>query len=238
MRNYFIFAGKSSQSFQTILSGEGVYTSPERDVEMVEVAGRNGELTFDKGRFKNRPVIYKCCITEKFVENYEALINHLCSYTGYQRLEDTYHTDTYRLARLKGTIEPDVAQLHRSGEFQIEFDCKPQRFLKSGEEMTEYAYTGSSRYLTNPTAFAAKPLVRVYGTGTVTIGSTTITVNKCSTYVDIDCELQDAYKGTTNCNGDIRLTSGDFFTLKPGSNYISMSSTITKIQITPRWFKI
>jgi phage-related protein len=78
----------------------------------------------------------------------------------------------------------------------------------------------------------------VYGTGagTVGIGSQTSTISAISSYVDIDCEIMDAYKGAVNCNGNVSFT--DDIVLGPGENNISKSGNISKVVITPRWWII
>ena len=85
--------------------------------------------------------------------------------------------------------------------------------------------------------FEAKPLLRVYGTGSVGIGSETLTITSANQYTDIDCDLQDAFKGTTNCNGNIRLSSGSFPVLKPGYTGVTLSG-VSRVEIIPRWFSV
>jgi phage-related protein len=83
----------------------------------------------------------------------------------------------------------------------------------------------------------ALPLIRAYGTGTFTINGITVQITSASSYTDIDCDLQECFKDTlaTNCNGNVVLTT--FPELKPGENTISMSG-ITKLEITPRWWRL
>lgn len=83
----------------------------------------------------------------------------------------------------------------------------------------------------------AKPLIRAYGTGSFTIGDCTVTINSANVYTDIDSDLEECYKDnlSTNCNGNVTLTSGTFPTLPSGENDISMSG-ITKLIIYPRWW--
>ena len=62
----------------------------------------------------------------------------------------------------------------------------------------------------------------------------TMTISSANSYTDIDCDIMDAFKGSTNCNGNI---SGSFPTLAPGDNTVDLpSSGITKIEIIPRWW--
>ena len=90
--------------------------------------------------------------------------------------------------------------------------------------------------ITNPTLFTSKPLIRVYGTGTLTVGDRTVEITKVSSYVFIDCDLEECYKGTVNCNGNVKVT--DFPVLPPGDTGIGFTEGITKVLITPRGFKV
>ena len=234
MRNYIVYNGKSFLDFGVFISGSGTYNAPERDTSKVEIPGKNGNLTIDNGRYKNIPVKYPAFVVSNFSENIEALRNYLLTQSGYVRLEDTYHPDEFRLGKISGgfTTKP-VAQLI-AGEFDLEFDCYPQRFLKSGEVAVEYMAAGTiiNKYLTE-----AKPLIRAYGTGSFSIGGIAVQITTANGYTDIDCDLEEAYKDTlaTNCNANIVLTNGVFPTLKAGSNAITLSG-ITKLEITPRWW--
>lgn len=234
MRNWIIFNGKSLKDFGVYISGSGTYNSPERDIEKIEIPGRDGDLTIDNGRYKNIPLSYPAFIYENFSENVEALRNFLLSQKGYVRLEDTYHPKEFRKARYSGGFETTPIDELYAGEFTLNFDCYPQRFLKEGEQVINVtaATTIINQYLTE-----AKPLIRAYGTGSFTINGIAVQITAANIYTDIDCDLQEAYKNTlaTNCNGNIVLTNGKFPTLVSGSNSISISG-ITKLEIQPRWW--
>ena len=114
------------------------------------------------------------------------------------------------------------------------FDCDARRFLKNGDNIITLTANGS---IFNPTYFDAKPLIRAYGTGSFTINDITVTITSANVYTDVDCEIMDAYKGTTNCNSNISTTNNEFPALRPGANNITLSG-ITKLEITPRWWTI
>lgn len=232
-KNYIRFAGKNLSEFGVVLSSPEIHGAPSRDITAVNVPGKNGALTLDNGRFNNLTVQYHAGIKRPVNDNLENLRNFLLSKTGYQRLEDSYHKDQFRLGIYSGPFSPTVSVRNRIGGVDLSFNCKPQRFLKSGEREVEYTSNG---VLCNKQLTVAKPLVRVYGTGTLTIGDETITINSSHGYTDIDCDIMDAFMGSTNCNGNITLSSGEFFRLEPGDNGINFSSGITKVIITPRWW--
>lgn len=233
--NYFTYAGRNSKTFGILIEETGSFRAAMRDYETIAIPGRSGELTIDNGRYRNVELTYKCGIGHDFETQMDEFFRWLMSNTGYKRLEDTYQADVYRMAQIKSAPEPSLFPRYQGGTFDVVFDCKPQRWLKSGE--VSQTFTTGSGTITNPTLYDALPLIRAYGTGTLVIGSTTVTINSASTYTDIDCDIQDAYKGTVNCNGNITLNSGEFFKLKPGSNGIRLTG-LSRIELTPRWWTI
>ena len=130
---YFVFNGKKSSDFNVWCSGDGLYRLPDRDVEYIAVPGRNGELAVDNGRWQNVSVTYSCFIPKHFREHYSDLVSWLASQKGYGRLEDARHPEFYWLARMDADVAPKMVFPDDSGTFTLTFNCKPQRFLKSGE---------------------------------------------------------------------------------------------------------
>lgn len=234
MINTIVLNGKMLSDFGVFISGSGVFNAPERDVEIIEVPGRNGTLTRDNGRYKNISLTYPAFIYEDFKDKVQALRNYLNSQKGYVRLEDSYHPNEFRLARVSGEFNADPVEELYGGKFELTFDCYPQRFLKSGEQIIEITANGS---IDNVQYTTAKPLIRAYGTGSFSIGGVAVQITTASTYTDIDCDLQECYKDTlaTNCNENVVLTNGKFPELVPGTNAITLSG-ITMLEITPRWW--
>lgn len=231
--NYFTFDGVNSREFGVYISGSNVFNAPERSINRVVVPGRNGTLTIDNGRFENVDLTYPAFIVHDFSENTAGLRNYLNSKRGYARLEDTYNPDVYMMARYVDAMSFTTTQLLREAHFNIVFDRMPQRYLKSGEQELEFTATGT---LLNPTLYNSRPLIRVYGTGALGIGSETITITTNPGYIDIDCDMMDAYYGSVNCNSYITLSSGDFPVLEPGSNGVALGTGITKVIIKPNWW--
>lgn len=235
--NYLTFAGKPTSDFGVLISGEACYNSPERNVTTQEIAGKNGAVIFDRGNFKNISLSYPAYIRKDMPAKVRDFLNYMASFTGYQRLEDTYYPYTYRMARFKtnATITTQGYK-NRSGKFSIDFDCKPQRYLKDGDEVISFNADG---YIFNRTLYPAKPFLRIYGTGSGTVGiaNDTITLTNIDGYIDIDCELMDAFKGASNLNSHVSF-SGDEITIPAGEHGITMTGDITGVDLTPRWWII
>lgn len=172
----FTYDGESSLDYGVYLTGEGVFNAPERAVEMIEIPGRNGTYALDQGRFKNITVTYKAGMVDysetDFADKMSDLRNWLCSKVGYCRLEDDYNPNEYRMAVYMSGIQVDHEDL-QTGEFEITFDCKPQRWLTSGETAVSIANNGT---ITNPTRFPSSPVVQAWGYGEIDVGDYPLTI--------------------------------------------------------------
>ncbi len=230
VENSFSFNGISSNEFHMLVSGYGSYDTPQRDVKTLSVPGRNGDLTLDNGRYENVDVTYKAIIYKGLNENYKAFNSYMSKQHGYQRLEDTFHKDEFRLAVFKGGLKPKLKG-YGAASLELTFNCKPQRFLKSGEEPIDISGSGT---IFNPTSFDAKPLIKAYGSGTLSINGRELTITDVDSddYIIIDSEMMNAYKGNVNLNSKI---TGEFPYLEEGDNEITFAGDLT---IEPRWYVI
>lgn len=234
----FTYNGVNSAAYNLFISGEGTFDAPAPVIDEIEIPGRNGTLIIPEGRFNNISVTYPGIIRGNFAANAQSIRNWLLSVQNYARLTDDYGTGEYRMALFAGKLTFDPTAANLNGIVKITFNCKPQRFLTSGESATTISTSGST--ITNPTAFASQPLIQVNGTangtGTLTVNGTTITISNITNQMMIDCDTMNAYKGTTNLNGDI--SASVFPVLGAGANTVSWTGNISSVKITPRWWRV
>lgn len=248
MRNYLIMDGVDSRDFGVYINGAGTFGAPAREVSTLQIPGRNGDLIVKADRLQNYDLTYSAFIVRNFDANITALRAFLLSHTSYFRLEDTYHPDEYRMAFYRGPFTPAVNQRLNAAKFDLVFNVKPQRFLKSGETVI---YPLDGERITNPTRFTALPLIRFNGNGTMTLSATgynpiTITVtNNENRYVYIDCDTMDCYTGASNRNKDVNFSGMDYPVirpaLRPGTtriNYIIEDAVQSAPAIAPRWWTV
>ena len=237
--NSLTIGGINSLDYGIYITGEGVYDAPNRAVEMVEIHGRNGALILDKGHFENIEIKYPCGSFGEGNKTFEQRItefkNAVLSLKGYQRLTDTYATDVYRLASCANGFEVAPVQGGKAGEFDLVFNCKPQRFLTSGETLVTVANNGT---LTNPTAFDSQPTIQVNGYGTLTFNGYEVTIENA---LMGEVELLPAFTsggstGTIDFTDRAKLTeSGDTITLEGFSFAMDVyvaSSSYSSLQYT------
>lgn len=244
--NSFTFNGIRSLQHGVYITGEAVFNAPERVIEMIAVPGKNGALAIDQGYFQNIDVTYPAgCFADTlpaFADKLADFRNMLLSEYTYKRLTDTYHPDEYRLALYKSGLNVDPAAFNTAGEFDLVFDCKPQRWLLSGEQAQVYTSSGQ---IINPTWFDAKPLLKITGAGDLTLGSQVMTIANGSgsgQVIYVDCETQEAWEmvgGVMIARNDYIQNAGEEFpVLSGGVNSVILGSGITRVEITPRWWRI
>ena len=237
MRNYFTFAGRESREFGLYINGHKTFDSPEKNVSTYVVPGRSGDIVEDDRTFKNVELQYNSSFMfENFDENFSNLKNFLLSKSGYQRLTDTYHPDEFRKAIFRKAIQPTMNESNEVGAFDLVFECQPQRFLISGEQEIEITEYGAN--IVNPTLFNSKPLLKVYGKGEIEINNYSFEIIDFDEFTEIDCESLDCHQGNINRNENVIFTGYKFPELTPGNNYFIFDQTITKIIVTPRWFRL
>ena len=89
----FYFNNVSNTNFNLIVEEiEGLYDSFERDIEFIEVPGRNGELIVDNNRFKSKNLIIKGYVDSSNSEHTmtqlkDGLEKWLYTSVGYNKLE-------------------------------------------------------------------------------------------------------------------------------------------------------
>lgn len=222
------------KDYGVLVSDAGIYASPEPDYTSYEIAGRNGDLHINNGRYKNVDITYQAFIAHEFEDRFVPFRSAILSQEGYVRIEDDFKQDMYRLGRLKSGIEGKIKLARGIGTFELEFDCKPQWYLKSGEQETVFTENGS---ILNPTVFPSKPLIRVYGKGTVTVGTNVFVINTAGTeFIEIDTDSKQAYEGTANRNSNIKVNQ--WGSLSSGNNTITLGTGITKVTVKPRWYEL
>lgn len=234
-----VFNGVSSRDVGIEVETFPTYDVPEKEFETVHVPGRNGDVIFGSGTYKNINAQYKVSIATRGLDYHQKMrrvSEWLHSSQGYVRLEDSYMPEFYRLAYYKDPVSIENL-FNEAGRATIKFICKPQKFFKSGEIAIPFLSAGAIQNRTNELAL---PLIQVNTNnteGSVTIGDCTFTIlANAGTSITIDSELQDAYAGTVNKNSFLRLDDGEFPAIKPGTNNISMSGGVQSISITPRWW--
>ena len=239
--NGLTFDGINSLDYGVYITGEAVYNTPERDVESIEIPGRSGDYLQDNGRWKNIEVTYKAGVfgddQSEFASKIRNYRNALASRIGYKRITDTYNPNEYRLGAFVKPVEVEPKSMSRTGEFDIIFNCKPQRWLTTGEDEVTVE-TGD--VVTNPTPYDASPLLMVEGYGAIDFNGYEIRLKNeplGETYVGGAGQTAVARSASYTIELDDSLyNTGDLLTLKGLSALFNESIYTTAQSPTPRSF--
>ena len=236
-----IYNGVSSEDLHILVQHPPEYGFPEKDSEATHVPGRNGDVIVDSGTWLNVDRTYDLAIDATGDVTYTDLASRftqwLHSACTYARLEDSYEPDYYRMAIYKNS--GSISNLfNKAGTIEVSFNCKPQRFLKSGEEIEVFRTSGT--YYRNPTEFTAKPKIIIHGSGSgsINVGNYSININNITDGMVIDSEIQDVYKGTINCNSSVSFDEFPKLVAGDRGNYITFTGGISYIEIIPRWWTL
>lgn len=233
------FDGTDLSTFGVYISGSGVFDSPDPDVEFVQIPGRSGDLIRNRNRFSNFEVTYPASfIREDFDDNFRRLKAFLFSRVGkYCEIEDSYQPNHFRMGAIEsGLSVAEICWTGNAGSFDLRFNCKPQLFLKAGKN--NFALSGTSGTITNETSFMALPILRITGTGTVTIGDVTVTIASHGfPFIDVDSDLMDCSYYGQNANPYVTLTAESYPFLRPGANNYQINGP-SRVIVTPRWWTL
>lgn len=242
--------GVSLKGYKVYINGTEAYNSAERDVELIEIPGRNGAFALDKNRFKNITVQYNSGTfaenQPEFARKISDLRNFLASRKGYVRIEDDYNPEEYRMGLFTKGLEFDPVCYNMASEFPIEFNMKPQRFLKIGELPVAIR---SGDTLTNPTLFESHPLLMARGYGDIELNDDVITINdtvvgqiQLTTRTQKSANIHNVYyaDGMLNADDSIGMnpgTGGDVSLSLSDAviSEVTINNTNTDLNVSAKW---
>ena len=204
-------------------------------VEAQTIPGRNGDLIWETGSYENRSGSASCfCLQSDVEKAISSAGRFLMGKKGYRRLETSDDPDHYWMARVENS--PRIEQRLRTlAPFEIGFDCKPQRFVKSGENPIVFTSGGS---LFNQYGQIALPFITLYGQGAgrLTIGDCVVEVKALNGSLYLDSDTQNAYNN--NGNQNLNINAPAFPVLGDGEIKVAFSGGIERVEIVPRWWEL
>ncbi|MFA0816028.1 MAG: phage tail protein [Anaerofustis sp.] len=222
---YFIWKSlNSADDMGIIVTKLPAVEKPEKNVEEIIIPGRDGSLTVDDGTYATTTKPVECALDH-------GDIDALCAWlTGSGFVTFSNEPDKQYMAKIINSVPlKEIIPTFRT--FIIQFSCQPKKYSIENDLIT---IDTSPAMISHPGTENAKPVIKVYGTGTIdiTINSTVVHMKNVVDYVTIDSSIMDAYKDTELKNSDMY---GEFPEFVPGTNNISWTGTVTQIEILPNW---
>lgn len=244
MHNFY-FNGKRSSDFGLRIKNALIIPSSERDYEIQEVPGADGDIYVSKNRLKSSDFVFSCRMQRKVRCNELTLFEMRDAITSWLMADEKMHdlvfdgdpNYIYRALHIGGEDLQRITSW--AGDIDIAFRIYPWKYHVSGKQ--EITAIDGEITLINQFAFSSLPLIKVQGTGdadiTFTNGNDVQTLSLVNLDPDeeitIDCGTEESYSGSDNRS--YRVESYPFPELKPGQTVIEAESNISSLKITPRW---
>lgn len=230
------------EEFGVYIDTSLTFNKPKKDVEIISIPGRDGALIVDYGTFQNIILTVPCFIHGDFDTKFNGLMNTLGAIRNYVPLRFSNDPDHTRQGYPLMTQAPTVKRINEDGWFDLQFNCEPYRYLRSGERIVDIETP--SMQITNPTKFDALPRIHIRGYGRLEINDSQIEIAEHpageiiidSKRMEIRGNLPSPYKASDY----VTITTDVYPRLFPGeANYIyaddTLSTTVYRAYLYPRW---
>ncbi len=232
MKNYVIFKGINSNTYSNLIISElPCISKPELRVETTEIDGKDGDIIDELG-YASYDKTLKIGLTSS--NNIDNIIKF---FSGSGDIVFSNEPDKYYKAYIYEQI--DYERLLRFKEADVTIHVQPFKYLLNEEDVVLNITNQTSLTVNNQGLEKSKPILKLYGSGTITISlngltAFTVTIDEDDDYIVIDSMEEEAYNDTELKN---RNMSGEFPLLESGNNTISWTGSLTKIEVTPnsRW---
>jgi len=232
----FIYKNIRSDDMYLKIDGGLTFTAPARDIELVEVQGRDGDILIDNGRYRSVNHAIPCRLVLPQGENLEMATT---------RIHDWLSTDTnYHDFVWSG--DPDFTYkalvyeeyetqrvLHRYGRTVLKFRFHPIKYLTSSLEERPIS---NEEIIYNPYQIAAKPLIKLIGTGdmSIHIGDQKLDLRSVDRGINIDSETQTVTSFDGQRTEFDKMFSYPFPVLQRGDNSITFGENVEAMHVTAR----
>lgn len=216
----FTFNGVTSASLGLVIKNMPPVPRAERDIESLEISGKNGSLHIDNKAWKSREYEIECVCTD--LTKLDLIRKTLW---GTHNLVLSDYSDRYFIATIKNQIDFETYLTYLQS-FPLELELQPIAYDSTETTVTK---TANGTFTVDGNVEVA-PKIIITGTGTATINGYPVTVTE--TGITIDCELMQCYNGLVAKNDKVSLD--EFPVLSVGSNSVSLGTGITKVEIIYR----
>lgn len=249
--------GVSSDSIGIRVSTFPSYVYPEKNVETVTIPGRNGDVLYDFGTYKNVDISYEISVYQPAYGNALQMIEKVVKWmhpsNGYITIEDSYDPNYIRLGYCKNSGEVENI-LHQAGKATIKFNCRPEKFLKNAFSWsgsgTKTVSSGSTVSFINPGPYIANPKIKIVsGSSGATLNFNNDTAGKsCTLYIPggyansiVDCENLNAVDANGNeINWAVTVYWYNGRSNPPAlwAGTTTIKANSATVQVMPRWWTL
>ena len=224
---WFTFKGIDSRDMGIIVTSMPETVRPERRMESITIAGRNGTLHTDEEAYESYDRTMECAIKKR------AKLDEIAAWLVGSG-EMTFSTEPDKVYRVTISNKISISQMMRMFQkFQVIMDTHPFKYNINpfADELTLTAPT----IIRNGGTVYSEPIITVYGSGNITlnINGTDFPLYGVNGYITIDSEMMEVFKGIANQNS--KYGGETFPRFEVGENAISWTGNVSRVEIQPKW---
>lgn len=224
---WFKFKGIDSRDMGIRVTAMPETVRPERRMESITIAGRNGTLHTDEGVYDSYDRTMECAVIKR------AKINEIAAWLV-GRGKMTFSTEPDKAYDVTISNKISITQMMRTFQkFMVTMDTQP--FKYSVNDFGEKQELTAPTTVFNKGTVYSEPIITVFGSGdiTLTVNGEDFPLYGVVESIIIDSERMEVYKGTANQNS--KFGGERFPRLEVGENAIGWTGNVTKVEIEPKW---
>lgn len=222
---YFIFNNVKSLDKKIILKDKPVITSPQLRDNGIVIEGRSGKLYYNEKIYDSFVRTIECTILDSSID-----VREISSWLkGEGKIIFSHELDKFYKVNIINQIDfTNIANQINEFPLVLEFEPFAYDVEETLIELTEISDIEIKN--ANTDIF---PKIKIYATGDVTlnINDKSQIIYDVEEFIELDSQLEIAYKDTTNKN---QFIYGEYLKLTPGINKISFIGQVDKIEIIYR----
>lgn len=221
------FKNVSSDTLGIMINRVVVPPSSQEDYQMISIPGRLEPL---RSNLKTRPPIM---ITAEATIVDNTLRQIYSTFQGVGQLIISAEPDKYYNASAQ-VITPDNIARYMN-KITLGFECQPFAYAVDNEPIDLKNEGLNAASIEIGGSYYCQPIYQITGSGDITLrvnGASPLTLYNVDGYVTVDTTLMMCHKNGVNV-----VSSGKLPFMSPGTNMISWSSNVTKMEVTKneRW---
>ena len=234
---YFEYKGKKSSDFFLTIEGNVSFGSASYDLSLKEVPGVDGDLAVSNQRIKGLDKIFPCRLRLPPNKKIEEVITDISNWLKTDISWDDlfFSADPQFIYRALYYEEYNVERIVSFyGKTALKFRIKPYKYFKDSLSPIEVT---NGQYLTNKGTRPSKPLLRIEGTGDITIkfGSNQIRLKGVDQGIIVDLQAQVVTSLDGSRPAYDKVYTYPFPDFPVGRNRVTWTGDVTKVELTPRW---
>lgn len=234
---YFEYKGKKSSDFFLTIEGNVSFGSASYDLSLKEVPGVDGDLAVSNQRIKGLDKIFPCRLRLPPNKKIEEVITDISNWLKTDISWDDlfFSADPQFIYRALYYEEYNVERIVSFyGKTALKFRIKPYKYFKDSLSPIEVT---NGQYLTNKGTRPSKPLLRIEGTGDITIkfGSNQIRLKGVDQGIIVDLQAQVVTSLDGSRPAYDKVYTYPFPDFPVGRHRVTWTGDVTKVELTPRW---